>query len=262
MKNRTVRSGRFRKVFFLIGVYSAVAVVSILIVTVIPVLMNSAQQSVTPPPESTQTTFLYDSPKDAAATESPLIQRNFAQGSVFRADQTNETDTSRAYTPTNRIWSSIIFDGTIKGLFGYPWALKSNSTGLQLSLPQPRAVSDQTIIAETARGSINLSFTQPVARYVVQDWSDLTVTIAALSAEGGVVGQVIAVQGSPYLYIKPGDGRLIMNARTHTRGSTGLTVADGNMRYSVFNYANFTVSGSTYTIEGSDWLSIATYSSP
>ncbi|MDD3647763.1 MAG: glycosyl hydrolase [Candidatus Dojkabacteria bacterium] len=105
--------------------------------------------------------------------------------------------------PTNKIWSSVAFNGHIEGAYFFPYAVKSDSQGLHIGIPSITA-STKTVVGSLGGEYLSIRpQDKDIDRVEILDFSDLTIRTAFYSEKtSDPVFEVVFIQGSPYVFIK------------------------------------------------------------
>jgi|GEM_PF-158506 len=142
--------------------------------------------------------------------------------------------------PTNRIWSSVVFQGNLLGLFTMPIASRGQDGELKIGLPNLAAqINPKTVAGSTGGEVFGITGSDKGFDKVYLDsFSDLSVTLDFRNRSESIF-KATFVQGSPYIFIKPSSNKLKLNLGTYKlekkSGNNVLTM--GDRRFGVFTDA-------------------------
>ena len=145
--------------------------------------------------------------------------------------------------PTNRIWSSAVFSEFISGGYFLPYAINSNSQGLQIGVPHIVAgektvrglIGGEYLTIKPSNGEISFS--------EVIDYSDLTVTIRFFNNDSDQIFDATFIQGSPYIFIHPYTNELAIEGGVYLlkENNQRLVAVNENHTIGFFTNSNYDI---------------------
>jgi endoglucanase Acf2 len=221
-------------------------------------------------PFSSKNKMSTDYQQEYTSVDDIIKKESNITNNTFKITNTNEFEevfindkNQQTYLPTNRIWSSAIFSGQIKGLYSLPLAFETDEKAGTLKVSKPAITAqEKTIYGALGTNFIELLGNRKIVTAIVTDWSDLTVQYDLKDKDNKVIYQLIVVQGSPYVYIKPVSSNITFKRKSYEvqNNRKNLTLKNEQGYLSFFNYNELKrPSDADIVLEGDKWITIGWY---